>query len=406
MKATDAFFKHTVAALLGDIFRLVARQGGDDCDLMRCQKIGQPFKAIFLKDREVAAIDDLTPDLVRGFDKQRKVVRQLWRTTGDVHNLRRMCGDPLTNSLCSGFIQHLTSPRCRIDMTMAAGLVTFAAHVELERDELVSPEIQFVTRELFFETIHLRGIYKVDARRKHHNHSQVIMARGEPGGGVVVITGAARGLGRAMALEFASLGHRVIGCSRNEKKLAGLTEKLGAGHSLSVVDVADDNAVAAWADVSLEEFGAPDLLLNNAAVINKSKFLWELTALEFDEVVDINIKGVANVIRHFLPAMTKASEGVIVNFSSGWGRSASPEVAPYCATKYAMEGLTQALALELPEGMAAVPLNPGIVNTDMLRSCFGPSAADFTSPGEWAKMAVPFLLNLGPQHNGQSLTVG
>ena len=291
-------------------------------------------------------------------------------------------------------------------MAMAAGLIAFATHVELQRDELASPEMQFVTRELFFETIHLRRIYRVDARRKRHNHSQVIMARGKSEGKVVVITGVARGLGRAMALEFASHGHRVIGCSRNEKKLAGLTEKLGDGHSLSIVDVADDDAVAAWAGKSVKEYGVPDLLLNNAAVINKSKFLWELTALEFDEVVDINIKGVANVIRHFLPAMAKASEGVIVNFSSGWGRSASPEVAPYCATKYAMEGLTQALALEWPEGMAAVPLNPGIINTDMLRSCFGPSAADFTSPGEWAKMAVPFLLNLGPQHNGQSLTVG
>ena len=232
------------------------------------------------------------------------------------------------------------------------------------------------------------------------------MARGKSEGKVVVITGVARGLGRAMALEFASQGHRVIGCSRNEKKLSELTERLGDGHSLSVVDVTDDDGVAVWADESVEAFGAPDLLLNNAAVINRNKFLWELSASEFDEVVDINIKGVANVIRHFLPAMVKAGTGVIVNFSSGWGRSASPEVSPYCATKYAMEGLTQALALELPEGMAAIPLNPGVINTDMLRSCFGPSAADFPSPKEWAKTAVPFLLDLGPQHNGQSLTVG
>jgi len=232
------------------------------------------------------------------------------------------------------------------------------------------------------------------------------MARDKSIGKVIVITGVARGLGRAMALEFANQGHRVIGCSRNERKLSGLKEKLGDEHSLSVADVVDDNAVAVWANESIEAFGAPDLLLNNAAVINRNKFLWELSASEFDEVVDINVKGVANVIRRFLPVMAKTSKGVIVNFSSGWGRSASPEVAPYCATKYAMEGLTQALALELPEGMAAIPLNPGVINTDMLRSCFGPSAADFTSPEEWAKTAVPFLLNLGPQHNGQSLTVG
>ena len=80
-------------------------------------------------------------------------------------------------------------------------------------------------------------------------------------------------------------------------------------------------------------------------------------------------------------------------------------MAPYCATKWAIEGLTQSLAQELPEGMAAVPLNPGVINTDMLRSCFGPSAADFVSAEEWAEIAIPFLLELGPGHNGQSLTV-
>jgi NAD(P)-dependent dehydrogenase (short-subunit alcohol dehydrogenase family) len=76
-------------------------------------------------------------------------------------------------------------------------------------------------------------------------------------------------------------------------------------------------------------------------------------------VVSVNIVGVANVIRAFAPAMIERGSGVIVNLSSGWGRSVSPEVAPYCATKWAIEGMTKALAEELPKGMAAVPLNPG-----------------------------------------------
>jgi NAD(P)-dependent dehydrogenase (short-subunit alcohol dehydrogenase family) len=95
---------------------------------------------------------------------------------------------------------------------------------------------------------------------------------------------------------------------------------------------------------------------------------------------------------------------MVVNFSSGWGRSTDAEVAPYCATKWAIEGLTRALAQELPAGMAAVPLNPGIINTEMLRNCFGGSASSYPSPEEWAKRAVPFLLSLGGQHNGQPLT--
>ena len=146
-------------------------------------------------------------------------------------------------------------------------------------------------------------------------------------------------------------------------------------------------------------------LVNNAAVVNRNAVLWKLPAEEFDQVIDVNIKGVANMIRAFVPAMAARKRGVIVNFSSGWGRSVSPEVAPYCATKYAIEGLTKALAEELPSGMAAVPLNPGVIDTDMLRSCFGEAAASYPSPETWALSAVPFLLRLGPKDHGKSLSV-
>src|SRR5205814_8408864 len=112
-----------------------------------------------------------------------------------------------------------------------------------------------------------------------------------------------------------------------------------------------------------------------------------------------------NVIRHFVPAMVKQGRGAIVNFSSGWGRSVEAEVAPYCATKWAIEGLTLALAEELPRGMAAIPLNPGIINTDMLKSCFGESASGYMSAAEWAKQAVPLLLNLKERDNGKQMTV-
>jgi NAD(P)-dependent dehydrogenase (short-subunit alcohol dehydrogenase family) len=138
--------------------------------------------------------------------------------------------------------------------------------------------------------------------------------------------------------------------------------------------------------------------------VNENAPLWEVPPGEFSSVIDVNIKGVFHVIRAFAPAMIERQSGVIVNFSSGWGRSTSPEVAPYCATKWAIEGLTRALAEELPPGMAAIPLNPGIINTQMLQSCFGAGAASYPSPEEWAKKAVPFLLNLGPDGNGEPLT--
>ena len=208
-----------------------------------------------------------------------------------------------------------------------------------------------------------------------------------------------------MAEEFIRLGHTVLGCARSAKSIAELRGRFGKPHDFEAVDVASDEKVRAWAGRVLKSQGAPDLLLNNAAIINKNAPLWKAGAEEFDQVIDVNIKGVANVIRHFVPAMIERGSGVIVNFSSGWGRSTDAEVAPYCATKWAIEGLTQALAQELPAGMAAIPLNPGVINTEMLQSCFGGSASAYPTAEEWAKQAVPFLLSLGPKHNGQSLTV-
>ena len=181
---------------------------------------------------------------------------------------------------------------------------------------------------------------------------------------------------------------------------------MGPPHEFSVLDVAHDDQVKAWAGGVLDRQGAPDLLLNNAAVINRSATLWEVPTEEFDRVIDINIKGVANVLRYFVPAMIARGSGVIVNFSSEWGRTTSPEVAPYCATKWAIEGLTRALAQELPRGLAAIPVSPGIIDTEMLRTCFGDAAGNYPAPGPWAETAVPFLLRLGPRENGKVLTVG
>ncbi|MDX1501060.1 MAG: SDR family oxidoreductase [Thermoanaerobaculia bacterium] len=220
----------------------------------------------------------------------------------------------------------------------------------------------------------------------------------------VVITGATRGLGRAMTIGFARRGHHVVGCGRSREHLDELARSLGEPHDFRQVDVRGDG-VEEWAEGVLERYGPPDLLINNAALINRSAPLWEITREEMEELIGVNVLGVYRVLAAFLPAMIERRSGVVVNLSSGWGRSTSPEVAPYCASKYAVEGMTKALAQELPQGMAAVALSPGVVDTDMLRSAWGEDAAAHPKPEAWAERAVPYLLSLGPKQNGASLTV-
>ena len=111
-----------------------------------------------------------------------------------------------------------------------------------------------------------------------------------------------------------------------------------------MVDVTQPVKVNIWSERVLGR-GVPDILINNAAaVMNDPAPLWQINSpKKFAQLITINIIGVANVIRAFAPAMIERKRGVIVNFSSGWGRSVSPEVAPYCMSKWAIEGLTKAL---------------------------------------------------------------
>ncbi|MFP4338359.1 MAG: SDR family oxidoreductase [Halothece sp.] len=222
---------------------------------------------------------------------------------------------------------------------------------------------------------------------------------------LVLVTGVSQGLGRAMTEELIAQGCTVIGCARNESAIAQLNQTYSHPHTFSCVDVSQEDEVKQWREQILSVYNPPDLLINNAALINQSLKFWEVPTAEFDQIIDVNIKGVANVMRQFLPAMMKKNHGIIVNFSSGWGRSTSPQVAPYCTTKWAIEGLTRAIAQELPSGMAAIPLNPGIIHTEMLETCFGNSAANFTPINTWVKKAVPFLLSLKSKQNGQPLTI-
>ncbi|XP_078172577.1 NAD(P)-binding Rossmann-fold superfamily protein isoform X1 [Carex rostrata] len=234
----------------------------------------------------------------------------------------------------------------------------------------------------------------------------------------VLITGVSRGLGRALALELARRGHSVIGCARSSDKVSSLQTELASlnpaaasssssasPHLITTVDVRSDTSIKELAKHVVESRLIPDIIVNNAGTINQNNKIWDIPAEEFDMVIDTNIKGTANILRHFLPLLIEKKHGIIVNMSSGWGRSASAEVSAYCATKWAVEGLTRSVAKELPLGLAVIALSPGVVNTDMLTSCFGSSAALYQSPESWAPRAATMILSLTTEDNGASLTV-
>tara|TARA_Y100000590_G_scaffold250276_1_gene281143 strand:+ start:1630 stop:2319 length:690 start_codon:yes stop_codon:yes gene_type:complete len=220
----------------------------------------------------------------------------------------------------------------------------------------------------------------------------------------IVITGVTKGLGKALAEQYIQLGHMVIGCGRSANSIESMSNFYLKNADFQVVDISDHGQVRSWAKDILNKYGSPEFLLNNAGIINKNATLWNVSEQEFSDVIDINIKGVHNTIKEFVPNMIKVGKGTVVNFSSGWGRSTSPEVAPYCSSKWAIEGLSKSLAQELPEGMVSVALNPGVIDTDMLRSCWSQNARVYEKPDSWAKRAAPFILNINPKDNGASLT--
>lgn len=220
----------------------------------------------------------------------------------------------------------------------------------------------------------------------------------------ILLTGVTRGLGRAMTEEFIKQGHIVAGAGRTEALINQL-KRTYPGHFFSCVDIAEYESVCKWKEALVNDFGAPDILINNAGVINRNAPLWEVPVEEFSQVMDVNVKGVYHVIKQFCPLMIDNSGGVIVNFSSGWGRSVAADVAAYCASKFAVEGLSMALANDLPPSMSCVALNPGVIHTEMLESCFGDQAKDCIKPAKWVESAVSTILGIARSDNGGSLSV-
>lgn len=224
---------------------------------------------------------------------------------------------------------------------------------------------------------------------------------------LVVITGVSRGLGNAMVREFDRCGLRVAGCARSRDAIESLAFRYPE-HCFHVVDVSDDRQVKHWADQVIERCGVPKIVINNAAVLNARDTLWRLSDQDFSHVLDINVKGVVNVLRHFIPSMINCKDGFVINLISRWGRHVEERLTPYCASKWAVVALTRALAQELKStGLAAIGLNPGIVRTEMLERYLGNAKelTSYLSSAEWAQIAVPLMLGFTIEDSGKTFSV-
>jgi len=185
---------------------------------------------------------------------------------------------------------------------------------------------------------------------------------------IAVVTGAGRGIGRAITLKFAAEGADIVCVSRsveNAQKVAGEVKSLGRKAWVHAVDVSDSEAVTGVGEKILEEAGRVDILVNNAG-ITRDGLVMRLSEEDWDMVLDTNLKGAFLFIRAFARAFLKQRSGRIINVSSIIGLIGNAGQCNYAASKAALIGLTRSVARELASrGITVNALAPGFIETDM-----------------------------------------
>ncbi|MDY6938257.1 MAG: SDR family oxidoreductase [Cyanobacteriota bacterium] len=185
----------------------------------------------------------------------------------------------------------------------------------------------------------------------------------------VLITGASQGSGRATALLFASKGYDVVLVARHKERLEAVAEEVRSLGSQALVyptDVGDSQQVKALVEMALDRFSGIDVLVNNAGICLTGQV--ENTTLEdWHQLMNTNFFGYVHTIDALLPHFLERGSGAIVNVGSFGGKVPLPNMTAYCASKYAVTGLTETLRLELePQGINVCAVHPGVINSDFL----------------------------------------
>ena len=212
-------------------------------------------------------------------------------------------------------------------------------------------------------------------------------------GSTVVVTGASRGIGRAIAVRMAELGADVALWARDRDALATVAAEVPRSRAF-VVDVTDPAAIATARDAVRAEMPPVHVLVNNAGAVLR-KPTAEISDAEWRRVMAVNADGTFYVTRAFIPDLLR-TEGRIINIASRAGREGTPLLAAYCAAKHAVVGFTRALAEELRAGKVSVnAICPGSVDTQMLREGL-PDASPAMTPDDIGR-TVQFLALHAPR---------
>lgn len=197
-------------------------------------------------------------------------------------------------------------------------------------------------------------------------------------GKVVIITGASSGLGEATARRLSERGAKLVLAARREDRLVKLTEELKANGGEAIwqtTDVTDRKQVEALAKIAKDTFGRIDVLVNNAGLMPLAP-LDALKVDEWDQMVDVNIKGVMYGIASVLPIMREQHSGHVINLSSVAGHKVFPGAAVYCATKYAVRALSEGLRMEAGDEIRSTNISPGAIATELTSTITDPTAAE------------------------------
>jgi NAD(P)-dependent dehydrogenase (short-subunit alcohol dehydrogenase family) len=226
-------------------------------------------------------------------------------------------------------------------------------------------------------------------------------ANGVLKGQIAVVTGAGRGIGRAIAIRLARMGAIVILVARDRGLLVALSAEIvadGGSAEAMPCDLRSPQAVGALGERIRKAYGRCDILVNNAGVSKQGWPLHEMAVDDWDLLMETNLRGPFLMIRSLAPLMIEAGRGHIVNISSLAGKNPLPNGAAYSASKWGLNGLTYSVAEELrPYGIRVSAVAPGSVNTELGRSgTGGKDPATKIQPDDIAAI-VAMLVTQSPQ---------